>query len=91
MGVYDVVAAGADQPGQPGQRAQVAVAAHPEVGDPDAVGGQARGDRPGVGQGHHVALCGKVTQQQAQLLFRSTDAEPGDDVQGPHAAPTSRP
>ncbi len=82
--VHQVVAAGADQPDQPRQRAQVAVAAHAEMRDADPVGGEALGDRPGVGERHDVAVDGQMTQQQPQLLLGAADAEAGDDVQSLH-------
>ncbi len=79
--VHEVVLAAPDEPHQPGQRPQVPVAPHAQVDDPDPVGAQPLGHRPGVGQRQYVALHRHVAQQQPQLLFGAADAEPGDDVQ----------
>ncbi|CAM5230839.1 hypothetical protein SMICM304S_10452 [Streptomyces microflavus] len=85
-----VVAAVADQPGQPSDGRQVPVAAHPEVDDPDAVGPQPVRHRTRVGERDHVALHRQMTQQQPQLLLGAAYPEPGDDVQRPHRGPPAR-
>lgn len=89
VGVDEVVAAGADDPDQAGQRGQVAVAGHAEVDDPDPVARQPVGHRPRVRQRHHLALDRQVPQQQPQLLLGPADAEPRDDVQCLHRSPST--
>lgn len=83
VGVDHVVPAAADQPDQPDQRQQVPVAAHPQVGDRDAVGPQRVGDGAGVGQRDHLGLVRRVRQQQPQLVFGPAGGQPGDHVQDP--------
>lgn len=92
VGVHQVVAAGPDQPDQPGQRAEVPVAAHVEVVDGDAVGAQRGGDRARVGQGEHLALLVRrqVSQQQVELALGAAGGQSGDDVQHPHGRGSRR-
>ncbi|MCF0091055.1 hypothetical protein B0E37_06174 [Streptomyces sp. MH192] len=85
MGVDHVVAAAPDQPDQARQRGQVAVAGHPQVVHPDAVGGEPGGDRTRVGERDDLAGHRQVAEQQPQLLLGAADPETGDDVQDAHA------
>ncbi len=90
MRVDQVVAALADQPGQPAHGRQVPVPAHPEVRHPDPVVPQLLCHRPRVGERHDVALDRQMAQQQPQLPLGAAHPEPGDHVQRPHRGPPAR-
>ncbi len=87
VGVHQVVVAVADQPGQAGERGEVPVAGHPEVGDGGAVRLDALGDRARIGEGDDLAGHRQPAQHQPQLLLGAAHFEAGDDVQNFHRIP----